>query len=225
MMDWLITLEGVNINSRDHKGQTPLHSAAARDADIVKYLVEHGADSDATSDDGTTALHVCCQSGAGHDAARVLVEYSPDLVVAVRTTAHGSSTGITALHDACESCDTATVEFLLSCNGADVNVATSSGLTPLHVASRQGAVDIVRSLLAHRARLDSRATDGRGTGVLPIHLAADCNQSDALGELIKAGADVTAVRSFAGREGVTCLHLAAMKHSVDVLKYVVTSFF
>ncbi|MBE3041208.1 ankyrin repeat domain-containing protein, partial [Candidatus Bathyarchaeota archaeon] len=50
------------VNQRDHLGKTPLHYACASwDPESVAFLLEHGADVSAASDDGSTPLHACAQ--------------------------------------------------------------------------------------------------------------------------------------------------------------------
>lgn len=66
------------INARDGAGWTPLHLAAqAGRADVVKVLVERGADVDARDDRGGTPLQRALYHGQG-DVADVLVECGAD---------------------------------------------------------------------------------------------------------------------------------------------------
>ncbi|MDR0496558.1 MAG: ankyrin repeat domain-containing protein, partial [Treponema sp.] len=47
----------VNVNARDHAGETPLyHAAMARKVEIAKYLVSKGADVNARTSYGWTIL-------------------------------------------------------------------------------------------------------------------------------------------------------------------------
>jgi ankyrin repeat protein len=47
----------VDVNVRDHEGNTAIHNAAARgDNDMIKYLVEHGADPKAVNREGKTTV-------------------------------------------------------------------------------------------------------------------------------------------------------------------------
>jgi ankyrin repeat protein len=42
---YLVEVHGADVNARDHNGYSPAHPAAARgDVDMIRYLVEHGAD-------------------------------------------------------------------------------------------------------------------------------------------------------------------------------------
>jgi ankyrin repeat protein len=50
---YLVEEHGLDVNARDHDGYTPLHHAASRgDMDVIRYLVERGADPKAVSRSG-----------------------------------------------------------------------------------------------------------------------------------------------------------------------------
>jgi uncharacterized protein len=52
---FLVEEIGLDVNARDHLGYTPLHNAASRgDTEMIRYLVEHGADVTALSRRGQT---------------------------------------------------------------------------------------------------------------------------------------------------------------------------
>ena len=59
----------------------------------------------------------------------------------------------TALHEAVENGHKAVVDLLLA-RGADINAATTQGVTPLHLAVVKGFYQVCESLLAHQAKLD-----------------------------------------------------------------------
>lgn len=63
------------------------------------------------------------------------------------------------------------VELLLK-HGASIGATTESGLTPLHVASFMGCMNIVIYLLQHDANPDAATIRGE----TPLHLAARANQ-------------------------------------------------
>lgn len=63
IQDWL-SQEGVDPNSRDHTGRTPLHLAVSCSSlEIVQCLIEHGARIVARLADGKTALHLAAMRG------------------------------------------------------------------------------------------------------------------------------------------------------------------
>lgn len=63
-----------------------------------------------------------------------------------------------------------------------------SGLTPLHVASFMGCMNIVIFLLQHEANPDVPTVRGE----TPLHLAARANQTDIIRILLRNGAKVDA---------------------------------
>jgi len=72
--------------------------------------------------------------------------------------------------------------------GVGMCVVCQSGLTPLHVASFMGHLDIVSFLLQRGC--DPNATTMRGE--TSLHLAARGNQTDVMKLLIRSGAIVDA---------------------------------
>ena len=72
-----------------------------------------------------------------------------------------------------------------------------SGLTPLHVASFMGCMNIVIYLLQHSATADVPTVRGE----TPLHLAARANQTDIIRILLRNGAQVDA-RARVGFVGV-----------------------
>ena len=63
-----------------------------------------------------------------------------------------------------------------------------SGLTPLHVASFMGCMNIVIYLIQHQASPDEATVRGE----TPLHLAARANQTDIIRILLRNGAQVDA---------------------------------
>jgi ankyrin repeat protein len=52
---YLVEEQGADVNARDYEGFTPLHHAASRgDVELIRYLVDHGADVTALSRKGQT---------------------------------------------------------------------------------------------------------------------------------------------------------------------------
>jgi len=61
--------------------------------------------------------------------------------------------------------------------------------TPLHIACREGRLEIIKLLLAHKAHLDARDSLGQ----TPLHRAAHWGHVEIVRYLISAGADFTAL--------------------------------
>ena len=114
----------------DVRGTTPLGHAATRfSEEVVRALVECGADVNARSVGGSTALHMCALPRAdATDRApivRCLVELGANLDAAEAL--HG-----TPLHTAAARLQTSVVEALLEL-GADPNMRAEAGIAVLHV--------------------------------------------------------------------------------------------
>ena len=113
-------------------GDVPAFSRAAKSADIevMRMLLEHGADARIAARDGSTALIDAV--GAGKSAG-------PRFAPSTATSAERI----------------AAMQLILD-HGADVNAADGTGQTALHAAASKGADDMVRFLADHGARLDQK---------------------------------------------------------------------
>jgi ankyrin repeat protein len=81
--------------------------------------------------------------------------------------------------------------------GADPNIATSSGITPLMAAAGQGHLEMLRLLLARGAAVDAVRPSPGGTA---FHFACANNQPECAEALARAGCDV-GIKTKAGQTG------------------------
>jgi len=124
------------------QGATPLFLAAeVNNLDVIKTLVDAGADPLIASERGTTPLMMA--AGAGTDVQR---EREPQ----ERATA------------------VETAKFLVE-HGADVNAAGQYGWTALHAATYQGLNDVIAYLVSKGAKIDQK--DEFGQTALSISLS------------------------------------------------------
>jgi hypothetical protein len=129
------------------------------------------------------------------------------------------------LHYACFSGSTETVQELVNCCFADVNVENSYGepefkqklrlwkgkiATPLHCSVRAGNIEIVTFLLDMGAKIDS---DYQKDGSTPLHLAAWFNFPKIAQLLIDRGADINTLNIC----GSSPVHSAAWRNSAESL--------
>jgi ankyrin repeat protein len=163
-----LVAHGANVNAREKgRSQTVLMWAvAAQRPDIVKVLLERGADTDARStvvrdvvvrDDkndqnertpretiergGSTALLFAARQGD--------LESAKLLVTAGANVNESAADGMSVLVMAAYSGHGAVAEFLLD-KGAEPN-ADGAGLTAMHAAALTGDLNLVKALLAHGA--------------------------------------------------------------------------
>jgi len=117
----------------DMTGQTPfVRAAQSGDTTTMRLLLEHGADPDIATFEGTTALMAA--AGVNWTVDQTYTE-SPQ-----------------ALLDAIEIC----LDL-----GADVNAVNSMGVTAMIGAANRGSNDVIRLLHANGARLDVVDNEGR----------------------------------------------------------------
>ncbi|KAF1320405.1 Ankyrin repeat-containing protein, partial [Globisporangium splendens] len=130
-------------------GSSCLHIAARMGhTDIVELLLEEGADVNQANDAGVTPLIAACRNGC--------VDVATKLLCAGASVAACSSRGTFPLHAAIVSQNVEIVHLLVVDHGADVNVRTASGITPLHFAAKLGSLEITEFLLQQNADVAQR---------------------------------------------------------------------
>jgi uncharacterized protein len=149
----LLFLEsGVDINTRDEHGWTPLMISTFNGREeIALLLIRSGADVNAKDTAGYGPLHWAAFNGFS-EVVKLLVEKRAS-VNAV------SKHGLTPLLQAATRGHLVTVGQLIA-GGANVNLASNDGWTPLHKAAANGHTEIVKLLLAKGADRDSEYQDG-----------------------------------------------------------------
>lgn len=138
--------QGVNVNELDG-GDAPLVMAAYEGHnEIVKMLLEAGADVTAV-DPGmkATALHAAAYAGRT-DAAKLLIAHKIDI------DKQGPYNGYTALHDALWQNHIETAKVIIEA-GANLNLKSNQGQTPLEFARSkklQTLVTLMEQKMANR---------------------------------------------------------------------------
>lgn len=224
------------VNARDAYGQTPLNLAVSGpqpDPGVVRLLLGHGADPNATNHYGGTPYSVTVdrehanlaallrQHGAREtpvsrsaplrlaalknllSEAEALVRQSPWMV-----NAHDDLRR-TPLHFACAQGGLPLVELLLR-QGADVNAVDFADNTPLHGAAFAGRAELIGALLARQADPNRRNRQR----VTPLLHAAFAGSLPAVRTLLEGGADWRAADNL----GETALHRAATGGHVEVIR-------
>ncbi|EKJ69491.1 hypothetical protein FPSE_10316 [Fusarium pseudograminearum CS3096] len=196
---------GADINLVDYEGHTPLHVAIQHAHwSAATKLVQAGADLEVRLPDGKAALHltiamrnqeftqVLISRGANVD--RKLREHTP-LTMAIST----RCTPITAA---------------LLDMGANPNLPSRNGNTPLLAAAATGHDETVRYLIAHGA--DPTETHGQ-SGYTPMHMAAHKDKPHILRLLAELEAPIDVL----DRNGETPLLIAAkLGNSQSILRLI-----
>jgi len=151
---------GVDPNALNKWGTTALTGASggssSSHAEIVQYLVTHGADVDKRVADGTTALNEASFWG-NVESVRILLAAKANVNSA-------KDNGYTPLLSATSRGHVVIVKLLIVA-GANLNHQTRSGrLTALHLASSAGYRNVVELLIASGARKDIKNIRGETYG-------------------------------------------------------------
>jgi ankyrin repeat protein len=213
-------LLGRTVERAGQGGWTPLHLAVADgQEEIVRLLVEAGADLTARTDFNRTPLHVALQLrpemvpvlrelGAQVDAPSAA--YLGDVAELRRCLDNGieagdRTSGVDLLSWAAFGGASATAELLLDCR-ADPDTGA------LHFAAGGARLAVVRLLLEAGADVNRRDP---ATGRTPLHAAIGAGSGgearEVVGMLLAAGADVNATTTD-GASALDMSHVSAARH-------------
>ena len=168
--------------------------------EIIKLLIESGAEVNAADNNGLTPLYVATQKG--HErVVEYLLTHGAEVNVADKN-------GVTPLYVATQKSHERVVEYLLT-HGAEVDAADNNGITSLYVATQKGHERVVEYLLTHGAEVD--AADNNG--VTPLMAAAFNGHERVVEYLLTHGAEVDA----ADNNGVTPLMVAAANGHLETV--------
>jgi len=155
---------------------------ATRLGDVAKArdLIERGADVNALSADGTSALHWAVHLG-DEETARLLLRHEahPDQL---------NGYGLAPLHVAAGEGRATLVQILLNA-GASTKLQGRNGETALLMASRKGCGQCVKFLLAKGSDVNARDETFDLTSLM---LAAWSGSAESVSALIEAGAEINA---------------------------------
>ncbi|XP_026475160.1 ankyrin-3-like [Ctenocephalides felis] len=105
----------------------------------------------------------------------------------------------------------AALEFLEQGTVTDINAANANGLNALHLAAKDGHLEVVRELLRRNADPDAATRKGNTA----LHIASLAGQEEVVRVLVQAGASVN-VQS---QNGFTPLYMAAQENHDGCVKY------
>ena len=219
----------VNLNNTGDLGYTPLETAAREgQLEAVKLLIAKGADIDKGNTIGSNPLIGAC-IGAHKEVLLYLIEKGANVN-------HPDNQGQTALHYLCryakqwgsnvitQTIDGVTTTLpntrfqehteifnLLLKKGADVNLLTGYGYTPLHLASECDAHSFIRILIEYGAIVNAQ----NSKGFAPLHAASDKGNIQSCIALIEQGANV----NITDEDGFTPILGASSAQNLELVKY------
>ncbi|RDW75101.1 hypothetical protein BP6252_06243 [Coleophoma cylindrospora] len=148
----LLETDQFETDLNDKSRRTPLHWASHNGhINIVKLLLEKGADVNAADKDSCSPLYWASQDGQ-IDVVKLLLEKG----ASINTAEH---TGWTPLHRASEDGHVDVVKLLLEM-GANINATGMNGKAPLYIASKNGHGDVVKLLLEKSANVNTADEHG-----------------------------------------------------------------
>jgi ankyrin repeat protein len=191
---------GANPCVADEEGYFPLHVAVRENRyQVVALLLSKGADVNARSSVGETALHLV----RNVKTAELLLSKGADV------NARDTQFNMTPLFNA----DVKVSSILLS-KGADMEATSNEGHTPLAWSAYWDNLEKSRLLLSKGARVNA----GAGKTKTALHIAANWGRIELARLLIAHGADVN-VRDDAGW---TPLHWAAFEGGPDMVRFLIS---
>lgn len=208
----------LTLNSRSTFGETTLHIAATlRSSRMCQFLLSHNADPTLQDFSGTTPLALSV-SWNNLPTIKLLLNHAPSHSSTITTTTMtnapagcGDRNGVinvqdhngrTPLHLSAIHYTTPEIPHLLLSAGADPNIRTRAGETPLHYAATYTRPELVDLLLR---RSPAAAVNSRdNTGSTPLHWATRSGRMGVVRLLKNAGAETGLVGkcgSWVGRGG------------------------
>jgi ankyrin repeat protein len=156
----------------------PLVAALAGDHFQTADLLHHnGADLHVRGRWENVPLHPAAYTGS-LEVVKKLIEYDPAYINARDMFEY---TPLLCASGGLHFKDSSTFRLLLE-RGADIDVQEEDGWTPLHVASRYGALEVMRLLLEHGVDIEAKDK----TGKTPLQSAATSDEGvDRLDEVVK----------------------------------------
>lgn len=183
----LLLQHHVNPNTPADSGIRPLSRAALfGHVNMVRVLLDYGADIDAVDGCGYTALLYSIFGETKPSTTSLLLERGANTSIT-------SAEGVTAIHIATSKGRVDLVKLLLEYH-ADLDTAYKCGFRPLHIAASKDRLELVKLLLEHGADPTRTQTlNGKDPGETALSHAARRGNSSVVECLIDTGIDIEAL--------------------------------
>ncbi|XP_069104161.1 uncharacterized protein [Argopecten irradians] len=195
------------IHSTDNTGNTAMHSAAAGgNVGVFIELLHAGISPNATTDDGSTILHVAANNGKT-DIARYIIQYIKEIVPET------NDMGRSALHCAAAGRNTSVFDDLIRA-GLSPGSRTKAGKTVLHETAFGGKPEFIRQIAKRFSKIVQKTDE---SGRTALHYVAAGGNVEAFNYLVMAGlsADDTT------KDGSSVLHIASFNGNLELVIHIV----
>ncbi|CAF1052114.1 unnamed protein product [Rotaria sordida] len=211
---------GSDADNLNITGQTALFMATLKDRiNIVKFLIEKGAQVNIQNRYGVSPLLLCSESG-NRELVQTLIEAGANVNITPQgeLAEENFLVGQTPLFVAAKKGHVEICEYLIQ-NGADVNAVTMTGATPLYTAIEEDHLEVVVLLIRCGADVNQSlkvqiAHDLQIENQTPLFCACAKGFQDIVEYLIEQGADVNGIEN----TGQSCLHIAAAMGYADIVR-------
>ncbi|SPR12432.1 ankyrin repeat domain-containing protein [Orientia tsutsugamushi] len=189
----------VDIINQPYGIKSALHEAVHKQhVDIVKLMLDSGADPNVQNMYGATPLHFAIVDNCNVDIIYLLLDKNANINAQ-------NKNGSTPLHNAAFHGRNSIIMQIISNSAADIDLQDNDGQTLLHIAAQNCSQDLVEFLLDRKANI--HITDK--SGKTPIHSAAKNAFKNVVQLLLDKYHDMINLQD---NDGQTLLHLIA-KHS------------
>ncbi|XP_065676919.1 transient receptor potential cation channel subfamily A member 1 isoform X3 [Hydra vulgaris] len=204
----LLVESGANIESKNSLQETPLHKATLfNHFEIIEFLLVRRVHVDCCDKDNETPLLIAVRKNY-FESVKLLLEYSASIYAK-------DANDKTCLFLAAEENSKEALEILCKYDIKNLlEEINKYGMTPLHIAAKEGHDNIVQTLLNLGACIDAKCHES----LTPLHLAAK-NGHFRIVQLLLS--NVLSIVNDVDDSSNTPLHLAAMEGHVKIVEMLI----
>ncbi|GHM57939.1 MAG: hypothetical protein sL5_00360 [Candidatus Mesenet longicola] len=193
IIKYLLSYPDLDINIQDFQGETPLHYAIKyiKDDELALTLIK-----ELLTAKNINPFIKDCFNKTPFDYAK---ESNRSKILQALIDHQYGSDKDSLLHLAVSNGDSEAIDYLIEEKIFDINSENSYGYSLLHIASKEGNVEVIERLLHKGAAID----ESEGCGRTPLQIAGINGNLGAVESLLKVGADVNAKDI----RGATVIHL------------------